>query len=108
MLGYDIMLLSCEGSQYADVKMPFYGNVKRYGDSGGRIFASHLHFNWLWKGPAPWPSDGDLHRRLAGGKRSAGNPIDRHHRHDVPQGGGAGRLAGRGRRDPDARPDSAL
>ena len=29
MLGYDIMLLSCEGSQYADVKMPFYGNVKR-------------------------------------------------------------------------------
>ena len=55
MLGYDIMLLSCEGSQYADVKMPFYGNVKRYGDSGGRIFASHLHFNWLWKGPAPWP-----------------------------------------------------
>src|SRR6185436_15497291 len=40
MLGYDIMLLSCEGSQYADVKMPFYPNVKRYGDSGGRIFAS--------------------------------------------------------------------
>jgi hypothetical protein len=56
MLGYDIMLLSCEGSQYADVKMPFYGNVKKYGDSGGRIFASHLHFNWLWKGPAPWPT----------------------------------------------------
>ena len=56
MLGYDIMLLSCEGSQYADVKMPFYGNVKKYADSGGRIFASHLHFNWLWKGPAPWPS----------------------------------------------------
>jgi hypothetical protein len=56
MLGYDIMMLSCEGSQYADVKMPFYANVKRYADSGGRIFASHLHFNWLWKGPAPWPS----------------------------------------------------
>jgi hypothetical protein len=55
MLGYDLVMLSCEGSQYADVKMPFYGNMKRYGDSGGRIFASHLHFNWLWKGPAPWP-----------------------------------------------------
>ena len=35
-------------------------------------------------------------------------PGDRHRRHHVPQGGGAGRLAGRGRRDPDARPDRAL
>ena len=87
--------------------MPFYGNVKRYGDSGGRIFASHLHFNWLWKGPAPWPATATY----TGGSQEANDlagPVDRHRRHDVPQGGGAGRLAGRGRRDPDARPDSAL
>jgi len=70
MLGYDIMLLSCEGSQYADVKMPFYGNVKRYGDSGGRIFASHLHFNWLWKGPAPWP----MTANYTGGSKEANDP----------------------------------
>jgi hypothetical protein len=56
MRGYDIVLLSCEGSSLAEVKMPFYGNMKTYGDSGGRIFASHLHFTWLWKGPAPWPT----------------------------------------------------
>ncbi len=72
MLGYDIMLLSCEGSQYADVKMPFYANVKRYGDSGGRIFASHLHFNWLWKGPAPWPSTAVY----TGGSKEENDPPD--------------------------------
>jgi len=70
MLGYDIMLLSCEGSQYADVKMPFYGNVKKYADSGGRVFASHLHFNWLWKGPAPWPSTATY----TGGSQEAQDP----------------------------------
>lgn len=56
LLGYDILLMACEGSQYADVKMPYIGNVKRYADSGGRIFASHLHFYWLASGPAPWPT----------------------------------------------------
>jgi hypothetical protein len=70
MLGYDILLMSCEGSQYADVKMPFYGNMKRYGDSGGRIFASHLHFNWLWKGPAPWP----MTANYTGGSKEENDP----------------------------------
>ena len=70
MRGYDIMLLSCEGSQYADVKMPFYGNMKAYGDAGGRIFASHLHFNWLWKGPAPWP----MTATYTGGSQEAMDP----------------------------------
>jgi hypothetical protein len=72
MLGYDIVLLSCEGSQYADVKMPFYANMKRYGDSGGRIFASHLHFNWLWKGPAPWPNTAVY----TGGSKEENDPPD--------------------------------
>jgi len=70
MLGYDIVALSCEGSQYADVKMPFYANMKRYADSGGRIFASHLHFNWLWKGPAPWP----MTAAYTGGSQEAQDP----------------------------------
>ncbi len=72
MRGYDIVLLSCEGSQYADVKMPFYGNMKGYGDSGGRIFASHLHFNWLWKGPAPWP----MTAVYTGGSKEENDPPD--------------------------------
>jgi hypothetical protein len=70
MLGYDIMLLSCEGSQYADVKMPFVANVKKYADSGGRIFASHLHFYWLWKGPAPWP----MTAAYTGGSKEENDP----------------------------------
>ena len=53
---YDIMMLSCEGSQYASAKLPYYGNIRRYADIGGRIFDDHLHFNWILKGLPPWPS----------------------------------------------------
>ena len=58
MRGYDIVLMSCEGNPLSAIKRPFYGNMKQYGDSGGRIFASHLHFTWLWdkNAPAAWPS----------------------------------------------------
>jgi hypothetical protein len=55
LLGYDILLMACEGSQFGPVKMPHVANIKRYADSGGRIFGSHLHFYWLRSGPAPWP-----------------------------------------------------
>jgi hypothetical protein len=53
---YDMMMLSCEGSQYASAKSPYYANVKHYADMGGRIFDDHLHFNWILKGPVPWPT----------------------------------------------------
>jgi hypothetical protein len=53
---YDMMILSCEGSQYASAKEPYYANVKQYADRGGRIFDDHLHFNWILKGPPPWPT----------------------------------------------------
>jgi len=56
LLKYDIMLLSCEGSQYASAKTPYLQNVKAYADRGGRIFDDHLHFYWIYKGPAPWPT----------------------------------------------------
>jgi hypothetical protein len=53
---YDIVVMSCEGSQYADVKKPYVNNIKGYADAGGRLFNGHLHFYWLRNGPAPWPT----------------------------------------------------
>jgi hypothetical protein len=55
LMSYDIVILSCEGSQYQSAKQPYFGNMKMYGDAGGRIFMDHLHFDWLKYGPAPWP-----------------------------------------------------
>ena len=71
MLGYDIMLLSCEGSQYADVKMPFYGNVKTYARFGRPHLRQPPALQLAVEGPGAVADDGDLHRRLEGGKRSA-------------------------------------
>ncbi len=56
LLGYDILMHSCEGGQYPDAKKPYIANIKRYADSGGRIFNDHLHFYWLRNGPSPWPT----------------------------------------------------
>jgi hypothetical protein len=55
LLGYDIVMMSCEGSQFAPIKQPFVANIKRYADSGGRLFNGHLHYYWLRNGPIPWP-----------------------------------------------------
>jgi hypothetical protein len=55
LMTYDIVMLSCEGSQYQSAKQPYFANMKAYGDAGGRIFLDHLHFDWLKYGPAPWP-----------------------------------------------------
>jgi hypothetical protein len=56
MAAYDIIMLQCEGSQYANEKMPFLGNMKRYADNGGRVFADHLHSSWIRTGLPPWPA----------------------------------------------------
>jgi hypothetical protein len=56
LLGYDILMHSCEGGQYTAAKAPYINNIKRYADSGGRLFNSHLHYYWLRMGPTPWPS----------------------------------------------------
>jgi hypothetical protein len=55
LLSYDLLIMSCEGGQYADTKMPYVANIKRYADAGGRLFNDHLHYYWLRNGPAPWP-----------------------------------------------------
>jgi hypothetical protein len=49
---YDVVLLSCEGStsKFSAMKpQTSVDNVQNYADSGGRLFASHLHFYWLQK-----------------------------------------------------------
>src|SRR5262249_28384479 len=55
LAGYDIVMLSCEGSQYPDTKMPYVNNMLGYMNAGGRLFLSHLHFYWLRTGPARLP-----------------------------------------------------
>jgi hypothetical protein len=59
MAGYDMIILQCEGSQLDNEQMPFIGNMKRYADSGGRVFADHLHSTWLRLGLPPWPATAD-------------------------------------------------
>jgi hypothetical protein len=56
MLGYDLLIFSCEGGQFGDVKTPYLPNVKAYADAGGRLFIDHLTYYFLRKGPAPFPS----------------------------------------------------
>lgn len=49
---YDMVLLSCEGQEYKNVKNGKRGNLKNYLDKGGRVFATHFHYTWL-QGDAP-------------------------------------------------------
>ena len=104
MMGYDLLIFSCEGSQFGDVKTPYLANVKAYADAGGRLFLDHLHYYFLRKGPAPFPSTAAY---IDPGTHAA-QPVHRHHQHRLPEGRGAGRLDGRARRLHDARPDADL
>jgi hypothetical protein len=56
---YDMLVMSCEGSQCEGSKKPNIDNIKRYADNGGRLFLDHLHFYWLRSGPEPWPETAD-------------------------------------------------
>jgi hypothetical protein len=51
MQRYDMLMLSCEGSQYAGTKSPYITNMVNYMNLGGRVFVDHLHFYWLNHGP---------------------------------------------------------
>jgi len=54
---YDILVNNCDcGYTRRDTKGPAYDNMKTYLDHGGRLFASHWHFNWFWDGPPEWKS----------------------------------------------------
>jgi hypothetical protein len=64
LLPYDIVLLSCEGSETTN---PNQQALHDYATAGGRVFASHFHYAWFNTGPyasenlATWhPSDNDM------------------------------------------------
>jgi hypothetical protein len=53
---YDVVLLSCEGSEYPDEKgEDAFEAMAEYTSLGGRVFASHWHQVWLKEGPEPLP-----------------------------------------------------
>lgn len=59
LMKYDITILSCEGSAFADQKpMAVRQAMYDYASSGGRVFASHWHNVWFGQGPAPVPTTG--------------------------------------------------
>ena len=54
---YDIVILACEGSENAATKSPqARANLAQYLDKGGRVFASHYHYEWFKNGVSPLPS----------------------------------------------------
>jgi hypothetical protein len=49
---YDIVMLSCEGDEYPDAKTGHRVALRDYINLGGRVFATHYHYNWF-QGDAP-------------------------------------------------------
>ena len=54
---YDMVILSCECSEYPSNKGTDALNAMwAYANAGGRIFASHYHYYWFKSGPTDWQS----------------------------------------------------
>jgi hypothetical protein len=47
MKQYDIIINSCECSEYQTDKQASLGNMVDYANSGGRMFATHYHYYWI-------------------------------------------------------------
>ncbi len=48
LMGYDIVLLSCEGEETVNMNQQA---LHDYASAGGRVFASHFHYAWFNTGP---------------------------------------------------------
>lgn len=56
---YDMVILSCEGATFEDIKPRTARQAMYdYASAGGRVFASHWHHIWFSGGPAPVPTVG--------------------------------------------------
>jgi hypothetical protein len=61
MKKFDIVINSCECSEYNDTKTS-PDLLRQYADLGGRVFGSHFHYTWTrnlvpqWQGTANWAS----------------------------------------------------
>jgi hypothetical protein len=53
--GYDMMLMSCEGSDNVSRTAAQYAAVRGFADKGGRIFGSHWHHGWINPENQPYP-----------------------------------------------------
>lgn len=54
---YDMLVLSCEGSENNNTKsQAARQNLLEYMNAGGRVFASHFHYTWIKNGAAPLPT----------------------------------------------------
>jgi hypothetical protein len=56
MMGYDMMILSCEGTDNNSRSSAQYDAVHGYADQGGRIFGSHWHNGWINPNNYPYPA----------------------------------------------------
>lgn len=56
MKKYDIVVLSCEGSENRGNKDPHMQNVLDYLNAGGKVFSSHYHYVWFRYGAQPLPT----------------------------------------------------
>jgi hypothetical protein len=60
MKKFDMVINSCEGSEYPEEKMANADLLRQYADLGGRVFGSHYHYIWQrtliqpWQGTATW------------------------------------------------------
>lgn len=56
---YDIVILSCEGTEFmAEKPLPARQALYDYVSQGGRVFASHWGHVWFSNGPSPVPTTG--------------------------------------------------
>lgn len=47
---YDVLMLPCEGGPHPEAKQPQeYNNLVAFADGGGRVYASHYSYQWMYQ-----------------------------------------------------------